>query len=324
MPKLETRPFRGDDLDSISGIERKLVGDSKKNFLGKRFVSMTATPDDFLSCSALLGQKVVGYACARIEEGEFGTQDPVAVLDILGIDPDAQRNGVGKKLLAEIERQMKERGIGILRTQVDWRNQEMIRFFSSVGALLAPVKILERDTSALAQELKEADTLNISKQRKAGRGQDEVLERDQVLIRSLKEEDIASIVRIYRKHTGHDRTARYEAKFREMLAETGVRVSFVAEEDGLVVGFVMARVDLGEFGMIDKTAVLDEMGVHPAFVGSGVGHALLSQLIMNLASLRVETVFTQVTISRKHLDMLNFLCSTGFQPSQRLMLNVTV
>lgn len=327
MSKLETRPFHVDDLDSISSIEHQLVGHSKNSFLEKRFASMAATPNDFITCSALLGQKLVGYACARIEEGEFGTRDYVAVLDILGIDSKTQHSGVGKKLLAEIKRQMKERNIGILRTQVDWRNQEMIRFFSSIGALLAPIQIMERDTSHMEEELKELGAAKTSKQRSRRGvvgGQDEVLEWDRVLVRSLKEEDLATVVRIDRKYTGHDRPNHYAAKFREMLGETGVRVSFVAEEDGYVVGFIMARVDLGEFGKIDKTAVLDGIGVHPSFAGSGIGHALLAQLIMNLSSLRVENIFTQLTLSRKHSDMLHFLCSSGFHPSQRLMLNTTI
>ena len=52
---------------------------------------------------------------------------------------------------------------------------------------------------------------------------------------------------------------------------------------------------IGEFGKVDKAAVLDTIGVHPGFAGSGVGHALLSQLFLNLATLQVEAVLTQVS-----------------------------
>jgi len=81
----------------------------------------------------------------------------------------------------------------------------------------------------------------------------------------MKEDDLAAAVRIDRKLTGRDRSAYYAAKLREMLTESGIRVSLVAEEDGFVVGFVMARVDFGEFGKVDKAAVLDTIGVHPGF-----------------------------------------------------------
>jgi hypothetical protein len=54
--------------------------------------------------------------------------------------------------MAEMERRLKERGIGTLRTQVDWGFRAMIRFFSSTAFLLAPVQILERDASPLEEK----------------------------------------------------------------------------------------------------------------------------------------------------------------------------
>ena len=234
----------------------------------------------------------------------------MAVLDVIGIDPDAQGKGIGKALLAEMERRMKARGIETMRTQVDWGSPPMIRFFSSAEFVLAPAQILERDTSPLREDTRE------------GRSDYESLSRDRVPVRSLKEDDLAAAVRIDRKLTGRDRSAYYAAKLREMLTESGIRVSLVAEEDGFVVGFVMARVDFGEFGKVDKAAILDTIGVHPGFAGSGIGHALLSQLFLNLSTLQVETVLTQV--SPENIDLQRFLYSCGFHPSQRLVLSKTI
>lgn len=309
MADLQLRSLHRDDLDRVSGIESRITGHSRKGFLEKRFTAAAETPDGFIACAAVRDGKLAGYAIARIQEGEFGAPDAVAVLDVIGIDPDAQGKGIGKALLAEMERRMKARGIGTLRTQADWGIPAMIRFFSSTAFLLAPVQILERDTSPLREETREVDYY-------------ETLSRDRVPVRSLKEDDLAAAVRIDRKLTGRDRSAYYAAKLREMLTESGIRVSLVAEEDGFVVGFVMARVDFGEFGKVDKAAVLDTIGVHPGFAGSGIGHALLSQLFLNLATLQVETVLTQV--SPENIDLQRFLYSCGFHPSQRLMLSKTI
>ena len=200
----------------------------------------------------------------------------------------------------------------------------MIRFFSSTGFLLAPAQVLERDTSPLREEIREVGSARADARSmmRAGGDDYETLSRDRVPVRSLKEDDLAAAVRIDRKLTGRDRSAYYAAKLREMLTESGIRVSLVAEEDGFVVGFVMARVDFGEFGKVDKAAVLDTIGVHPGFAGSGIGHALLSQLFLNLATLQVETVLTQV--SPENIDLQRFLYSCGFHPSQRLMLSKTI
>ena len=195
----------------------------------------------------------------------------------------------------------------------------MIRFFSSTGFLLAPAQVLERDTSPLREE---PGSAGAERDRDAPAGTTTNLSRDRVPVRSMKEDDLAAAVRIDRKLTGRDRSAYYAAKLREMLTESGIRVSLVAEEDGFVVGFVMARVDFGEFGKVDKAAILDTIGVHPGFAGSGIGHALLSQLFLNLATLQVETVLTQV--SPENIDLQRFLYSCGFHPSQRLVLSKTI
>jgi len=321
MADLILRSLRRDDLDSVSGIESRIAGHSRKGFLEKRFTAAAESPDGFIACASVREGKLAGYAIARIQEGEFGGQDAAAVLDVVGIDPDVQGKGIGRAVLAELERRMKVRGIGILRTQADWGSPAMIRFFSSAGFRLAPVQILERDTSPLREEVGSARAFPRSPMRGGGEFQ-ETLSRDRVPVRSLKEDDLAAVARIDRKLTARDRSAYYAAKLREMLTESGIRVSLVAEEDGFVVGFVMARVDFGEFGRVDKAAVMDTIGVHPGFSGSGIGHALLSQLFLNLSTLQVETVLTQV--SPENIGLQRFLYSCGFHPSQRLALSKAV
>ncbi len=324
MADLKLRPLHRDDLDRVSAIESRITGHSRKGFLENRFAAAAESPEGFIARVAVRDGKLSGYAIARIQEGEFGVQDAVAVLDVIGIDPDLQGKGIGKALLGEMERGMKARGIGTLRTQVDWRTPAMIRFFSWEGFLLAPAQVLERDTSPLREEIREVGSAGADARSPVRAGGDyyEALSRDRVPVRSLSEDDLAAVVRIDRKLTAHDRSAYYTAKLREMLTESGIRVSLVAEEDGFVVGFVMARVDFGEFGKVENAAVLDTIGVHPGFAGSGFGRALLSQLFLNLSTLQVETVLTQV--SPENIGLHRFLYSCGFHPSQRLMLSKTI
>lgn len=305
MSELFLRPLRPEDLDRVSGIESRIAGHPRKGFLEKRFAVAAARPDAFLTCAAEDRGRLAGYAFARLQEGEFGARGAVAVLDVIGVDPDAQGKGIGKAVIAEIERQMEKRKIGTLRTQVDWANRRMLGFLSSAGFRLSPCRIIERDTSPLREDTG-----------------DQTLSRDRVLVRSLKQDDLAAVIRIDGKLTGRDRSAYYGAKFREMLVESGIRVSLVAENDGIVTGFVMARVDFGEFGKVDKSAAVDTIGVHPDFRGSGIGHALLSQLLFNLSSLQVESV--RVQVFPENFDLQRFLHARGFGPSQLLVLDKAI
>jgi ribosomal protein S18 acetylase RimI-like enzyme len=322
MPNLSLRPFRPEDLDRISGIESRIVGLPRKGFLSKRFTAVAATPDGFITCAAMEGETLAGYGIARLQEGEFGIRGAAAVLDVIGVEPGLQGKGVGTAVISGIQEQMKKRNIGTLRTQVDWGNPSMIGFFSSTGFLLAPYQIIERDTSPLGEDVAEVGPVKMDGKWRvhSGAGGDyyEKLSRDRVPVRSLKEGDLAAVVRIDGKHTGFDRSAYIGAKFREMLTESGIRVSLVSEDDGIVTGFIMARVDFGEFGNVEKGAVIDTIGVHPAYGGSGIGHALLSQLLLNLATLKVESV--QVQVSQENFDLQRFLSAHGFHQSQRLVL----
>ena len=142
------------------------------------------------------------------------------------------------------------------------------------------------------------------------------LARDKVPVRAMKGSDLPAIVAIDRRITGRNHSDYFKERLAEALFESGVRVSLLAERDGLPAGFIMARVDLGEFGRFEPTAVLDTIGVDPDFRGQGVGRALLSQLLINLSTLRIERVRTE--IDWRDRELLGFLDHCGFLPSQEL------
>ncbi len=144
------------------------------------------------------------------------------------------------------------------------------------------------------------------------------LARDRMPVRAMKEADLRLLVDIDKAITGYDRRGYFERKLEEALYESDVRVSLVAEIDGNPVGFIMARVDFGEFGRVEPVAVLDTIGVSLDYRGRGVGRALLSQLLINLMTLRVERIRTELEWHDHAL--LTFLDHCGFQTSQRLCL----
>lgn len=144
----------------------------------------------------------------------------------------------------------------------------------------------------------------------------EALSRDKVPVRSMRADDLDAIIAIDRHCTGRNRRAFCEKKLAESLDESGVRVSLVAEIDGRPAGYLMARVDYGEFGQTEPEAVIDAIGVDPANAHQQVGTAMMSQLMANLAALQVERVRTEVVWD--HYALNGFLSKCGFKPAQRL------
>jgi len=142
------------------------------------------------------------------------------------------------------------------------------------------------------------------------------LARDRFPVRSMLESDLRALTAIDRRITGRDRSVYFRRKLAEALHDSDVRVSLVAEQDGVPVGFIMARVDFGAFGRLEPTAVMDTIGIDPDYGGQGIGRALLSQLLINLMTLRVERIRTELDWHDR--ELLGFLDHCGFRPSQQL------
>jgi ribosomal protein S18 acetylase RimI-like enzyme len=171
----------------------------------------------------------------------------------------------------------------------------------------------------IPQHVGEAAEVNYSGEPAADYGP---LARDRIPVRSMAERDLRALVSIDRRITGRDRAAYFKRKLADALTESDVRVSLVAELDGGPVGFIMARVDVGEFGRVETTAVIDTIGVDPDYQNRGVGRALVSQLLTNLGTLRVEKVRTEV--EWQDHDLLAYLERNGFLPSQQLCFDQTL
>lgn len=74
-------------------------------------------------------ESLVGFLFARVWTGEFGTAEPVAVLDTLGVHADFQGQGLGRALLEQLATNLRGLGVSALRTEVSWDDQDRMRFF---------------------------------------------------------------------------------------------------------------------------------------------------------------------------------------------------
>ncbi len=290
----KVRPLIQDDVEAVVKVDRERSGRARTEFYGRRFRTSLDDPSS-LGVAAERGGRLVGFALARVLDGEFGGAAPVGVLDAIGVLPEAARGGVATALLGGLEGALAGRGVREVRTQVDWTEHGMAAFIAATGFRLAPRVVLERTLERPVED-----------------GSD----WDEVPVRSMTERDLPAIIRLDRKITGRDRTAYLTRKAAEVLTRSAIRMSLVAEVKGDFAGFLMARADFGEFGRAEPTAVLDTIGVDPALARQRVGRALLEQLLRNAASLRAERVVTEV--GWNDLPLLGFLDHTGFGHSQRL------
>ncbi len=319
----DVRPLQAGDLEAVIALDTALSGNSRRGFFEKRLKAALDNPKDYIYVGLYDGGKLNGFAMARMATGEFGKQNPLATLDALGVRLSDQHHGAGRKLLDEVKKILAHKKVSALESQVEWADRNVLGFFASNGFSLAPRIILSRSTDALSPHTDIVeDTLNDSGEidHSAATSDDFVaLSRDRIPVRSMQAGDLDAIIRIDRKHSGRERREYYTRKLDEVLVESGVHVSVVAENDGFPVGFIMARVDFGDFGRTITEAVIDTIGVDPGFQGQGIGEALMSQLVSNLSVLRVENLRTEVAWN--DIDTIAFFNKSEFAPTQRIALS---
>jgi ribosomal protein S18 acetylase RimI-like enzyme len=144
--------------------------------------------------------------------------------------------------------------------------------------------------------------------------------RDEVFVRNLRPADREAVVAIDALHVGRRRDQFLALKLSQAFADTGIAVSLAAEIDAHVVGFLLARVYYGEFGVMEPAAVLDVIGVHPDFRGRHVAAALIDQLRTNLLALAIPRLQTEVQWDNP--ELIAFFQREGFTVAQRLCLDL--
>jgi ribosomal protein S18 acetylase RimI-like enzyme len=90
-----------------------------------------AVEGDYEFVGAFEGERLVAYACFGATPGTDRTYD----LYWIAVDPSAQRHGSGSRLLAEVERRLRERGARLLVVETSSRDEYEAtrRFYSARG-----------------------------------------------------------------------------------------------------------------------------------------------------------------------------------------------
>ena len=323
--KLSIRALEGEDLDDVVAIDAAAEGQPRRAYFERRLAAARQKPR--LHAQFAVGDEkgLAGYVLARVLEGEFGRAEPGLRLEAIGVRNDVKGQRVGARLFDALSDYGRRHRMADLRTQAAWTNHAMLRWLDAMCFILAPNHVIDcavdggerppgrEELAAIPRDESPLREIDYG----ARTGSDfERLARDDAEVSVMDWNDLRDVVRIDRALTGRDRHDYMKRQLAEAMQDSAVRVSLTARRDGIVLGFVMARVDLGDFGRIDPVAVIDTIGVDPAYAHQRTGRALMSQLFANLGALRIERVET--IVAPHDFGLLGFLYDVGFGPSQRL------
>jgi len=133
MEAVVVRGLKPTDLEAVIALDAKNVGRRRDEYFKVKLQQNLVETGIKVSLAAELDGCFCGFLLARVFYGEFGTLEPVAVLDTLDVHPDFRRRGVGRALLRQLRVNLRGLGVARLQTEVGWDTEELLRFFHVEG-----------------------------------------------------------------------------------------------------------------------------------------------------------------------------------------------
>ncbi len=146
--------------------------------------------------------------------------------------------------------------------------------------------------------------------------------RNKASIRRMRAEDADSIKIIYDDIVQKETTTEdFRRLVQAELSRGEDSACFVSELDGKIVGFMISYVLTFGFG-VEKSAWLATLGVHPNYMGHGIGADLAAKIFQFYASRGIKNIYTSVQWDST--DLLSFFKTQGFTRSDFINLTRTL
>jgi ribosomal protein S18 acetylase RimI-like enzyme len=130
---IKIRLMKAEDFEAVVTIDEKVLKVSRPEYYEMKFDKLFNSKD-FIPTSLVAEEAdgaLVGFVMGELYMGEYGIFQEEARLDTIGVDPDYQHKGIGKKLINEFMDHVKTLGVQKINTLVDWNDSVLMHFFSA-------------------------------------------------------------------------------------------------------------------------------------------------------------------------------------------------
>jgi len=127
------RRLKPGDLDRVVVIDTLLTGRPRRGYFEHKLATNLLDSTIEASLAVDIDRRLVGYLLVRVWTGEFGVSEPVAVLDTIGVHPSFQGKGIGEALVQQLATNLRGLNVATIRTEVNWNDFGLLRFFHSAG-----------------------------------------------------------------------------------------------------------------------------------------------------------------------------------------------
>jgi ribosomal protein S18 acetylase RimI-like enzyme len=136
---------------------------------------------------------------------------------------------------------------------------------------------------------------------------------EEPIIREIRLEDAQAIENIRAAISPQDANVDFLKLVKQQASDGNGAASLVAELNKKVVGYMISTTLYAGFG-IRKSAWIMAIGVHPDYMGQGIGLALANRVCDIYRDKQVESIYSSVMWDS--IDVLSFFKKLGFKRSE--------
>jgi ribosomal protein S18 acetylase RimI-like enzyme len=132
-----------------------------------------------------------------------------------------------------------------------------------------------------------------------------------IKIRKLDIKDLEPVLHIQEIITKTKISPKKIVYWREQVLKDS-SLNLVALDGEQVVGFIISEITTNSFGL-DQSGWIKIIGVHPKYMGTGIGQSLITQLFKHFKKEKINEIYTAARWDS--VDLLSFFKSVGFNRS---------
>ncbi len=125
--------MNNEDFDDVIRIDEKVLKNSRLDYYKRKF-EMLFKSGEYLETSLVAETEdgtVIGFIMGELIIGYFGISREGATLDTIGVDPEYQHQGIGKRLLNEFMEHLKQLEVQKIHALLDKDDTRLINFLSA-------------------------------------------------------------------------------------------------------------------------------------------------------------------------------------------------
>lgn len=131
--RADVRTLTGADLGAIVRIDRKLTGLDRTTYMARKLDAALGESDVGVSLAAWEDGHLVGFLTARVDSGDSGRTESMAVLDTIGVDPDFKGRGIGHALVSQLFANLSALRVERVETIVSKADFALLGFLYDIG-----------------------------------------------------------------------------------------------------------------------------------------------------------------------------------------------